>query len=191
MRYVVIERVSFDESESEKETECRWINFQSFISITRTVKGGNLNPLFSSAVIILCLLPHSTYVHPRSTLSSLYHATRFNQVFKSKILSFPRRESGERGGWSGREREREGGKLLILILPVRSVSPCWIFKCTNTSRRNSVSFLNFKTYLTPLSISFPLPRKVFLVCFADPGHIIQHLFPPTVFLSLYLAGFST
>lgn len=53
-------------------------------------------------------------------------------------------------------------------------------------RGNSVSFLNFKTYLLPslslLSLPLPLPRKVFLVRFATTlGRIIQHLFPRPCF----------
>lgn len=50
-------------------------------------------------------------------------------------------------------------------------------------RGNSVSFLNFRTYLPPRSPpALSLCRvKVFLVCFADPGRIIQHLFPRPCF----------
>lgn len=77
--------------------------------------------------------------------------------------------------------KRVEGKLLILILPVRSVSPCWIFKCTNAAETPS-HFSTSKPISYPrFSISFPLPRKVFLVCFADPGRIIQHLFPRPCF----------
>jgi len=45
-------------------------------------------------------------------------------------------------------------------------------------------FSTSKTYLLSLLSLSLLPRKVFLVCFADPGRIIQHLFPRPCF-SLY------
>lgn len=72
-------------------------------------------------------------------------------------------------------------KLLILILPVRSVSPCWIFKCTNTAETPS-HFSTSKPISYPAFLLFPFAAQSFssVLC-PDPGRIIQHLFPRPCF----------